>query len=420
MLNEAVTKFFDERKEVWLKNNLKPSLSEEEVLKVHEMCTETFSLEVWLPNAARRAGQISMSTHPCTFSHPSARKNKNGYVTSVIAEMQRRDDGFLRSGNAVVQSDALGNAAALDVHKFLSLEMPDGRQLIEHIKKDSDLAKSLLTIKSKGYETLKSEFLEMTTSSTESVTSSKIKQVYFPVEDDYHQLSVLSNSGMIYHLRKRLDELRFGEKLKELREKKKKNAFSDKGYAEIYNLTTIAYGGTKPQNISVLNSQNGGKSHLLFSMPPALNERTVHFPKHDFFSESIKPWSMKSTFTALHKIYQVLDYSNVTMRDARKYYYEQLLEKIIEQMWAVRQVSSEQYYEKTSQLKGHQKTWLLLEDEMKREHDDEWLEKVVNDISLWIMHSYKRLFGKSAIDINGKEELMDIEKIVEKHKEALR
>ncbi|MEX6067038.1 type I-F CRISPR-associated protein Csy1 [Providencia hangzhouensis] len=31
-----------------------------------------------MPSAAKRAGQISLSTHPCTFSHPSSRKTKTG------------------------------------------------------------------------------------------------------------------------------------------------------------------------------------------------------------------------------------------------------------------------------------------------------------------------------------------------------
>ncbi len=245
MTNEVITKFLDERKEAWLKKNLKSTMLDDEILELQEQGSSLFSLEVWLPKASKRAGQISMATHPCTFSHPSARKNKNGYVTSIIAMNTYEADGLLRSGNVKVQSDALGNAAALDVHKFLNLVMPDEKVLIEHIQEDTPLAKSLLNIKSKSYEMLKDEFLEMVKHSEEPLTSSKIKQVYFPVEDDYHLLSILSNSGMIYHLRKRLDAIRFGEDeegknhLKELRESRKNGTFSEDGFVEIYNLTTI-------------------------------------------------------------------------------------------------------------------------------------------------------------------------------------
>jgi len=419
-MNETISKFFDERKEAWLKKNLKSSMLDDEVLELHEECAGLFSLEVWLPNASKRAGQISISTHPCTFSHPSSRKNKNGDVTPIIAENKQRNDGFLRTGNVEVQSDALGNAAALDVHKFLNLKMPDGKLLLEHIKNDTELAKSLLKIKSKKYEVLKDEFLEMINSSIELVTSSKIKQVYFPVEGSYHQLSILTNSGMVYALRKRLDKIRFGDELKALREKRKKNEYSEEGYREIYALTTIGYGGTKPQNISVLNSQNGGKSQLLNSMPPELKQRNIRFPKVDFFSESINPWKFKSTFDALHNIFKVPNYSNEAMRNARKHHYEQLTEKVIEQMWSVRLVEEEQYYGKNSKLKSHQEIWLLNENSRTRDDENEWLDVIIKEIALWILSSYKKILKKSAIDVNGTEELKDIQNIVQQSKEALR
>jgi len=417
-MNEVITKFFDERKEAWLKKNLKSSLSEEEVLRVHEICSETFSLEIWLPHAAQRAGQISMSTHPCTFSHPSSRKNGNGYVTSIIAETEHRADGFLRSGNVAVQSDALGNAAALDVHKFLSLQMPDGLQLIEHIKNESDLARSLLKIKTKSYEALRNGFLEMIVSSKESVTSSKIKQVYFPVNDDYHQLSLLSNSGMIYHLKKRLDEIRFGDKLKVLREKRKNNEFSEDSFSEIYNLTTIGYGGTKPQNISVLNSQNGGKAQLLYSMPPVIEDQNIRFPKYNFFNESIKGWEQKEIFYALHHIYKT-DYNNKNIREGRAYRYQQLLDRIIEKMWAVRAVSQKQYFEKSSKLKSYQKLWLSHAYEEQKEGTDVWLEKLVKEITSWIIRTYEKQIGKQAIKFGEGERQMVLD-VVKENKEALR
>jgi len=426
-MTETLSKFFNERKEAWIKKRLKSSMSEDEVLEVHEECNKVFSLEVWLPNASKRAKQMSMATHPCTFSHPSARKNKNGYVTSIIADVPQRDDGFLRSGNVEVGRDALGNAAALDVYKFLSLIMPDGEELIEHIRKESDLAKSLLKIKSKSYEALRDEFLEMTSSSLESVTSSKIKQVYFPVDESYHQLSILTNSAMVYELKRRLDVIRFGadekakEELKALREcRRNGRKYHEKSYRDIPELTVIGYGGTKPQNISVLNSQNGGKAQLLSSMPPELKRQDTRFPKHDFFRESLNPWKFEYTFNKLHDIFKVPNYSNVTMRDARDAHYQTLVDKVIEKMWAVRLVEEQQYYEKTSRLKTHQEIWLLSQNEKKREDEEKWLDEVVEDIKHWIFDGYKKVKGKSAIDINGTEELKNIKESVERNREALR
>ncbi len=418
VIEQAVSKFFDERKEIWMKKNQKASMSDDEVLELQEKCNEAFTLEEWLPSASRRAGQMSISTHPCTFSHPSARRNKNGDVTPIIADVALANDGLLRSGNIEVQSDALGNAAALDVYKFLNLVMSDGKKLIEHIEVESKFARSLLKIKSSEYAHLRDGFLEMVSSSEVLVTSGKIKQVYFPVESNYHQLSILSNSGIIYHLKKRIDTIRFGDEVKEAREKRKKEEFSELGYSEIYDLTTIGYGGTKPQNISVLNSQNGGKAYQLRSMPPELKRREIHFPKRNFFQDSLRWWEVSKFFDALYRVYSV-DYNNVNIRNGRIYRYEQLMDKIVEKMWDIRSVSSEQYYEPNSKLKSHQKIWLCHEYEKESESEDAWLDKLEKEITVWIVKSYEKRVNKQGFKL-GTEERKDIVKVVREHREALR
>ncbi len=420
MIKQPISKFFDERKENWMKKNKKASMSDDEVSGLQERCNKTFSLNEWLPNASKKAGQMSISTHPCTFSHPSARRNKNGDVTPIIADVPFTNDGLLRSGNVEVQSDALGNAAALDVYKFLNLVLSDGRKLIEHIESESDLAKSLLKIKSTKYKHLRDGFLEMVSSSKDLVTSAKIKQVYFPVKDDYHQLSILSNSGIIYHLKKRIDNMCFSDEVKEIREKRKKGECSDKGYSEIYDLTTIGYGGTKPRNISVLNSQNGGKAYLLRSMPPMLQKRELHFPKRNFFQDSLHWWEVSEIFDALYRVHSI-DYNNVNIRKGRIYRYEQLIDKIVEKMWAVRLVSEEQYFDENSQLKSHQKIWLSHKHKDTEEHEkeDTWLDKLEKEITVWIVKSYEKLVNKQGFKL-GTEERKDIAKVVNEHREALR
>ena len=418
MLDPAISSFFEERKEAWLKKNIKSSLQEDEIKALEIKCDEVFSLEEWLPNAAKRSGQISIATHPCTFSHPSARKNKNGYVSSIIAKTKSVNDGFLKTGNVSVETDALGNAAALDVYKFLTLQMTDDMLLLEHIQQDSDLATQLLKINSATYQQLKTDFLAMVESSNENITSSKIKQVYFPVTDDYHQLSILTNSGLMYQLRARIDHLRFSDEVKQLREIKRKNEFSQHGFSELYNLTTLAYGGTKPQNISVLNNKNGGKVHLLQSLPPGIQKRSIYFPKTNFFTESFRYQDYHDVLQALHKILKT-DYNNINIREGRDYRIQELMDRLIDKMWAVRSISNEQYHQPTPKLKAHQKIWLCEDMRQEREESDIWLDKLMKEISSWIIRSYEKMLGKQAIKL-GKEELQKIAEIVEQNKEALR
>ncbi len=432
-MDKAITAFFVERKAAWLKKNITSSMSDIEVREKEMECEHLFSLRQWLPNAANRAGQMSISTHPCTFSHPSARKNKNGYVSSVIADSQQSNDGFLRSGNVEVVADALGNAAALDVYKFLTLVVEDGQTLIQHLEQDTELALSLFTLENadedQGYHALKQGFLAMMLPDSEMVTSSKIKQVFFPVTKKathsslgrtaYHQLSILTASGIVFELKKRLDSLRFGDDVKTAREKRKNNE-PHSGYCEIYNLTTIGYGGTKPQNISVLNNQNGGKSHLLMCVPPTLKHREIHFPNSDFFSQTVNYFQCKHQFFQLHKLYK-RDDNNMHIRAERDEYYQSVIDHIIEKMWQVRGVAGEQYNPISNQLSASQKTWLCEQEEMKtlRESTDDWLNDITDSITTFLFHGYEKILGKKAIKF-GDGEYKHMQNLVLSNKGALR
>lgn len=418
MLDEALKHFFDDRKEAWMKKSVKSSMSENEIAEVKVKCENVFSLENWLPNAAKRSGQISMASHPCTFSHPSARKNKNGYVTPIIASAKKINDGFIRTGNVEVETDALGNAASLDVYKFLNLEMNDGKPLYDHIQCDTELSKSLLNIETMAYEDLKSGFLAMLLNSGTNVTSSKIKQVYFPVSNEYHLLSLISNSGIIYGFRENIDTIRFSDKTKKSRELKHAGKYDAAGYLELYNLTTIGYGGTKPQNISVLNNKYGGKAHLLLSAPPEIQKRKIRFPKRNFFGESFSLYDCKDILDALQKI-MLTDYNNINIREGRDYRIQELIDRMLHRMWLVRSVSNEQFREAHSSLKQHQKTWLCESEKEQRELSDEWLENIINEMSTWVIRTYDQRFGKKAEKL-GKDDRLHIRTIILKNKEALR
>lgn len=421
MFDPAIEQFFAERKEAWLKKNLNASMSDQEVREKEQECAEVFALKNWLPHAAKRAGQISMATHPCTFSHPSARKNKNGYVSSIIAQgNQRAPDGLLRSGNLQVEPDALGNAAALDVHKFLTLTLQDGMTLLQHIQSDTDTAQNLFENAGVDAETVKVGLLAMVAVNDEPVTSSKIKQVFFPVECDgseYHLLSILTHSGHLFEMRRRLDQLRFSEEVKTKRDLRKQNQYSEAGYQEIYNLTTIGFGGTKPQNISVLNNQNAGKAHLLLSLPPELFPRTTRLPTRNFFGDVLYPKQLQETFQAFHRLL-VTDYNNVHIREGLDYRIQEYLDQLILKMWQVRKAFEEQAHSRPERLPGYQKVWLFPEREAERAEDTQWLNMLLSDATRHFLSSYQNVMGKAAIQL-GDDEMTAFAKIIEQSKEAL-
>ncbi len=293
--------------------------------------------------------------------------------------------------------------------------------LLEHIQEDSELTKELLSIQSESYDILRKKFLAMADSNSEMVTSSKIKQVYFPVNGDYHQLSILGNSGLIYELRQRIDHLHFSEEQIQLRDLRRDNVFSEQGFAEIHDVTTIGYGGTKPQNISALNNQNGGKARLLLSVPPGMEQRETHFPKYNFFKESIRFYDAREQLEKLHRIFTSGKDSVIPRRNletGRDHRLEEILDLIILRVAALRRVAAAQYLEETSQLEQYQKIWLCVGFETQREQEDEWLEHLCKTVSDWIIIAYEKTV-KNAVTL-GRAERAYIQQVIETRREALR
>ncbi|MEO0442776.1 MAG: type I-F CRISPR-associated protein Csy1 [Pseudomonadota bacterium] len=391
MPDDAILHFFEERKKNWLSKAIKATMSEQEISEQQQLCETVFSLAEWLPKAAKKAGQISMATHPCTFSHPSARKNKNGYVTPILASKAYAADGFIRTGNSAVETDALGNAAALDVYKFLNLTLADGQTLLQHIIDDSTSARELLQIPTSAYEDLKQGFLAILGSDSDLVTSSKIKQVYFPVDSGYHQLSLLTHSGMVYALRKRIDAIRFAEDIKQQRQLRRENLYSSTGYKEIYDITEIAYGGSKPQNISVLNNQNSGRAYLLSSQPPHIKNQTIRFPRSDVFKKSLSHYDCRAYFQRLHTIFLTKKGGKIplkTLQKARDKVLNEILDYVLETSWGWRSVSAQQFYPESSQLPAAQQIWLCDTFLEKRQKEDKWLQEICEDLILWLERGY--------------------------------
>jgi len=412
-LDQAISSFLSERKADRIKKKLKATMTDGEKNTVEQDAQNEFMLDNWLPNAARRAGQLSMVSHPGKFSHPSAQ------ISNIIASIEYFADGFLRTGNTKASLDVLGNAAAIDVYKFLSLVLSDEKTVLDHLEEASPYIHEQLKIKTSSFETIRGGLLAIKNNAETAMTSGKVKQVYFPNADGYHLISILTPSGLMFNLRKRIDLIRFSPQTKEARDARKKQIYNEQGFDELFNLTIIGYGGTKPQNISVLNNQNGGKTYLLPSMPPSLMHRSIQPPKRSFFTNTIRPKQFTYQFFDLHKLI-VLDYNNKNIREGRDKLIQSIIDQVIVSMWNVRLLepgwsNSVRYM----QLPAAQKTWLDSANEDERDKSDEWLNEIIHEFSRWIIQSYKKVIGDQARML-GDVELSHIRTIIEQNREGLR
>lgn len=388
MLDPAIQEFLAERKEGWLKKKIKPSLSEVEQAEFEQEANQLFSLAEWLPNAAKRAKQLNLVSHPSKFSHPGAK------TSSVIAQARPENDGLLRFGNVKqVEMDVFGNAAAIDVFKFLSLKLQDGQTVLEHLENQSESIQQQFAIPSESFDALHRGFMEIKSDGGSQVaTSGKVKQVYFPVEKEeagYHLLSILTSSGMMYKLKQRINHIRFSEEAKQAREDRKSGEYNADGVREIYDLTAIGFGGTKPQNISILNNANGGVAYLLKSTPPNLAMRKVRLPKKSFFTQTLNLWEFNWIFSQLN--YVLSDWqNNIDIRLKRDELFAEAVYQASDKLWEVRAIEAGWSKSDTYvSLPQWQKNWLDAAYERERSDNDDYIDQAVEGFSRWFINAFE-------------------------------
>ena len=413
MLDPVIQQFLDERKEMWLVKKLK-KVTEEEEAEFQRQATENFALSTWLPDAAKRAKQLSIVSHPGKFSHPSAK------VSPIIAEAARKPDGYLRTGNVETDLDVLGNAAAMDVYKFLSLKLSDGQSILAHLEQQTSEIEKQFTFPHVTYSELANGLLAIKQDdSAQAKTSGGVKQVYFPIEDEgYHLLSILTPSNVMYKLKERINHMRFSDEAKLAREARKKNEYSETPLSDVLDLSLIGYGGTKPQNISVLNSQNGGVAYLLQSLPPTLKKRTIKRPKTSFFKDILWAKNFTDEFQALHNLL-ISDDNNIHIRNKRDYLLRSVIYQVIDQVWMIRRLDAGwSAAEACQSLPKPQKIWLDQEYQQSREEDESWYESINSEFALWLSKAYRQVIGDKEVGL-GDDHLPYFKSIVDECKEAL-
>lgn len=414
MLDPAIQGFFKERKEQWLKTRIKMNTADAEKVELEQQADEKFTLELWLPDAAKRAKQLSLVSHPGKFSHSSAK------TTSIIANCNYSADGFLRTANVDVDLDVVGNAAALDVHKFLSLKLADRQTVLVHLEKKTDIIREQLSISGVLFTDIEQGLLAIKKSIDTSIkTSEKVKQVYFPVkENEYHLLSILTPSSIMFKLKERINTMRFSDEAKQVREARKNGKYHERDFSEIYGLSVIGYGGTKPQNISVLNSQNGGTSYSLSSIPPELTLRNIRPPKTNFFTNSLWFKNYKDDFQEFHNLL-IKDANNIHIRKKRDWFIRSIIYQVADQVWKIR--SLEKGWSDSDNHKAlphYQKIWLDQLYVKERMEGPEWFDSVQKELSRWFVNTYKKLMSDKALAL-GDEHMHHIKSMIIECDEAL-
>lgn len=258
---QAIAAFIDERCAAKLKG-----LSDAAAI---EMAAK-YDYHTWLADAARRVTQIQAVTHVLKATHPDARGSSLFIEAADL--VSRPEVGTHSLGNAL-ETDIVGNAAALDVYKFLKQEV-EARRLLDWLQDDdADLLAALHDDPATAQQW--AEAFKSLTRSTDALTSHRLaKQVYWSVSgepgDDagFHLLQPLFSSSLTHAVHQDISAALFKDSNKLARIAWRNGKPHDNSFNDYRKLIARKLGGTKPQNISQLNSERGGVNYLLASLPP--------------------------------------------------------------------------------------------------------------------------------------------------------
>jgi CRISPR-associated protein Csy1 len=278
--------------------------------------------------------QIQAVTHSLKAIHPDAR-GTNLYVKP--SDLHKHDLlGTHALGNHFV-TDVVGNAAALDVYKLLRLEV-GGRTLLQALTANDNEALQALDDDPAQAQSLREALISLTSEREVGIAShARAKQLYWLVGDDaeddahYHLIAPLYATSLAHVVHQEVQEARFGEANKLARHAWREGLPHDGVYREYRDLAVLKLGGTKPQNISQLNSERGGINYLLSSLPPEwqIRRSVLPFNAKSIFDRTFgaRP-AVRAAIRALQRVLLSERPKNLDIRDRRN----ELLDRIINEL----------------------------------------------------------------------------------------
>lgn len=240
-----------------------------------------FRADTWLESAAARCRQIQVATHILKATHPDLeiKRVTNLYVTP--SQLRKHTLVGTHALGETFVSDVSGNAAALDIYDFLTQEYR-GRNILDlMLADDPELHSALSTDPQQARGWFESFAKIVESPCTRISTHTLAKQLYWPIGENpcddrqYHLLAPVYASSLAHYVWRQIQNDRFSEEAKAARQALKENRWSERPVREYPDLAVQQLGGTKPQNISQLNSERRGVNYLLASLPPTWKSRDV-------------------------------------------------------------------------------------------------------------------------------------------------
>ncbi len=286
-LHEHVCRRLTKALEKWEGKN--DSLAKQEIKKAHDK----YRLEAILEKGAACSANIAVTTHVAKATYPDLKAKLVTNPNIRFGELQVWDEvgsHVLPDGKSLADTtgDGAYNAAAYELYLLLDLEFegkPFGTWLGEQ---DRDAVQAFVGEAASDEEAtaLAGKYAALLVEKTlQPATHSRAKQLYWLVGNDssddsaYHLLAPLYATSLAHAVYGVIQEDRFGDASKAARQARRERKAHDGAFRDYPDLAVQKLGGTKPQNISQLNSERRGNNYLLSAAPPVWASRQLRSPR---------------------------------------------------------------------------------------------------------------------------------------------
>ncbi|MDK3076569.1 type I-F CRISPR-associated protein Csy1 [Enterobacter hormaechei] len=340
--------------------------------------------KAWLTDAAKRAGQINLVTHAAKFTHGDSKSS------SIYSEAVAQEGYLSTAALSGLEPDAVGNAAALDVAKLLQTRVDGGDSLLASLKRGDHAALAAFADDENQLREWIAGFSRALTPG-EPASHKLAKQGYFPVGEDYHLLSPLFATSLVHAMHQKMIAFRFGDEVKAIWKTRREKTWHPTPLTLFPDAAEIHFGGTKPQNISYLNSVRGGRCWLLSCQPPLWHqvEKAPTEIRSIFrFGEEFD----RKAYGIVQRMLTVIKRpgKNVKIRDDRDECVDQIIDLLFDVAIKLQREEWQNWTLGCPDLEHHQKLWLdpwrTKTDEafrLERENDD-WQAGVAKDFAMWL------------------------------------
>lgn len=350
----------------------------------------------WLTAAANKVWQIKWATHAPKYTHSGSKSSGCLKITWTNV-----DKNYLSSASlAKPLIDVIGNAAVFDVVKLLQHEI-EGESIITFLQRGDTSPFTPFSDNQELINEWATKFLGVLQHKCIS-SHTLAKQIYFPIgPDEYHLLSPLFSSSLAHAMHSRISEARFSDASKEIYQAFKAGQWHPEPRVIYPNTAVINMGGTKPQNISYLNSVRGGRAWLLpcaapvwqSQNKPPLNQNSI-FQERKAFSAMARDavWQLKQYLRSLDP--QV---RNADIRQQRAAYVDEIIDTLFSYVAGIQNREDWQRWslEEECQLSRAQQLWLdpwrMKQDKdfkFEREGGD-WKKEIAIDFGVWLNRQLK-------------------------------